>query len=401
MSQKLVFVINSGSSSLKFSLIDSKNYKKCLTGIIECLNLLNTNVSWKSKDVCIKNFYLKSYMNHEEAIRFILTEIIQKKMNVVNDIVSIGHRVVHGGEKMKSSAIINKMIIDNIKELFCFSPLHNPVNLLGIESAIKQFPSLRRKNVAVFDTSFYQKLPECTYLYGIPYIFYKKYGIRRYGAHGISHSYIMKKSAEIMRKDLKSINIISCHLGNGASVSVIKNGVCLDTSMGLTPLEGLIMGTRSGDIDPSIIFYLYEKVKMSIKEIKNLLNKKSGILGLSENTSDFRNSEKKYFFNKKAKRTVDIFVYRLVKYISSYFFLIAKKIDALVFTGGIGQNSVLVRELAVLKLSSLGFKLSKKFNNENGLKNNFRISTEKSIPILVISTDEELEIANETVRLIK
>ncbi|WP_343153003.1 acetate/propionate family kinase [Buchnera aphidicola] len=400
MSKKLVFVINSGSSSLKFSLIDSKSYKRFLTGIVECLYLINTNISWKTKNISIKNFFLKSYSTHENALEFIINNIIKKKIDIFNDIISVGHRVVHGGKKIKSSVIINESIMDIIKKASCFAPLHNSVNLLGIKLLIKILPFLRKKNVAVFDTSFYQRLPEKAYLYGIPYIFYKKYGIRRYGAHGISHSYIMKKTAEIICKDIMSINIISCHLGNGASVSVIKNGICIDTSMGLTPLEGLVMGTRSGDIDPSFIFYLYENMNMEIKEIKNLLTKKSGILGLSEETSDFRFSEKKYFSNKKAKRAVDIFSYKLVKYISSYFFLIAKEIDALVFTGGIGQNSVLVRKLTVSQLSSLGFELSEKFNNENGFKNNFCISSKKSIPILVVSTDEEIEIAKETIRLI-
>ncbi|CAL4320260.1 acetate kinase [Buchnera aphidicola] len=400
MHKKLVLIINSGSSSLKFLLINSKNYKKFLTGIVECLYLKNTNISWNTKNISIKNFYLKSYTTHQEALEFIVNDVLKKKMNIFNNIIAIGHRVVHGGKEIKNSVVIDLSIINIIKRSSCFAPLHNPVNLLGITTLIKIFPSLRKKNVAVFDTSFYQKLPETAYLYGIPYIFYKKYGIRRYGAHGISHSYIMKKSAEIINKDIKSINIISCHLGNGASVSVIKNGICIDTSMGLTPSEGLVMGTRSGDIDPSIIFYLYEKVNMKIKEIKDLLTRKSGILGLSEVTSDFRFSEKKYFFDKKAKRTVDIFSYKLVKYISSYFFLIAKEIDALVFTGGIGENSILVRKLTVLQLSNLGFELCEKFNNKNGFKSNFRISSKKSIPILVISTDEELEIAKETIRLI-
>lgn len=395
----LIFVLNCGSSSIKFAILNPNNEKKYLSGLVERLFLSETYITWQ----CLGLKYKKKIgakISHKDALNFIIDQVLLEKKDIFKNLIGIGHRVVHGGTKIQNSTLIDDNIIKHIQDAVSFAPLHNPANLIGIKTIIEKYPSLSKKNVAVFDTSFYQNMPETSFLYAIPYYFYKKYGIRRYGAHGISHNYIAHKISIILNKKFQLLNIITCHLGNGASVSAICNGICVDTSMGLTPLEGLVMGTRSGDIDPSIIFFMNKYLNLSINEIEIILTKESGLLGLSGISSDFRYFEKNYFLKKHAKRSVDIFCHRLSKYIASYTSLMENRLDAVIFTGGIGENVPLIRELTLSKLSLLGFKIDSELNlltikGKSGL-----ITESTSRPVFVIPTDEELAIAKETYNII-
>jgi len=395
----LILVLNCGSSSLKFSILNPDSEKKYLFGLVERLFLPDTSVTWqyleKKYQVCIG-----SNMSHENALDFVLNHIFLQAEKIFKRIIGIGHRVVHGGHKINKSTLINENIINIINDSVCFAPLHNPSNLIGIKIAMNKYPHLIKKNVAVFDTSFYNNIPKTSFLYAIPYRFYKKYHIRRYGAHGISHHYVSCKTALLLNKKFSSLNIITCHLGNGCSISAICNGTCVDTSMGLTPLEGLVMGTRSGDIDPSVIFFMHRKLNLSIDEIEVILTKKSGLLGLSEVSSDFRYFEKNYTLKKSAKISVDIFCHRLAKYISAYMSLMENRLDALVFTGGIGENVPLIRQLTLSKLSLIGFKLDFKKNLSLKSGKSGLISSKNSHMVFVIPTNEELAIAKETISII-
>ncbi|NIH16672.1 MAG: acetate kinase [Buchnera aphidicola (Periphyllus lyropictus)] len=399
MLKKLILVLNCGSSSLKFSIIDPILKKTFVFGCVECLFLINpiVNINVNSKNY---KKILPNYSDHHNALNFVLNFIKKNFHNYYSKIYGIGHRVVHGGENLNKSSIINHNIIKKIKKASIFAPLHNPSNLIGIQISYKFFPHLKFKNVAVFDTSFHSSLPKSSYLYAIPYKFYKKYKIRRYGAHGISHNYIVKKSQKILKKNKSSLNLISCHLGNGSSITAIRNGKSIDTSMGLTPLEGLVMGTRSGDLDPAIIFFMYKKLGIKLDDIEEILTKKSGLLGLTEKSSDCRYSEKNYKNNKKAKLSIDIFCHRLAKYISAYSSLMKGRLDALIFTGGIGENSSLIRKSVVSKLELIGFFIDKKLNISIKKNKNYFINKKNSRNILVIPTKEELFIAIETKKLI-
>ncbi|AHG60197.1 Acka [Buchnera aphidicola str. G002 (Myzus persicae)] len=397
--KNLIFVLNCGSSSVKFAVLDPDNKKKYLSGLVECLFLPKAYITWQYLGLKY-NKTINVSINHKDAVNFIIDQILLEKKDILKNLIGIGHRVVHGGAKIKKSVLIDNKIIQYIQDAFSFAPLHNPVNLIGIQTTLEKYPKLSKKNVAVFDTSFYQNLPETSFLYAIPYNFYKEHGIRRYGAHGTSHFYVARKTSIILNKPFDNLNIITCHLGNGASISAICNGICVDTSMGLTPLEGLVMGTRSGDIDPSIIFFMNKKLHMSVDEIELILTKKSGLLGLSGISSDFRYFEKNYNFDKKATRSVDIFCHRLSKYIAAYITLMENRLDALIFTGGIGENVPLIREITLSKLSLLGFKIDTELNlsvikGKSGL-----ISKSDSYPVFVILTDEELAIAEETLQII-
>ncbi|QCI22633.1 acetate kinase [Buchnera aphidicola] len=395
----LIFVLNCGSSSIKFAILNPNNEKKYLSGLVECLFLSETYITWQCLGVTYKK-KIGSKINHEAALNFIIDQVLSEKKDILKNLIGIGHRVVHGGTKIKKSTLIDNNIIQCIQDAVCFAPLHNPANLIGIKTIIEKYPSLSRKNVAVFDTSFYQNMPETSFLYAIPYNFYKKYGIRRYGAHGTSHNYIAHKTSVILNKEFKSLNIITCHLGNGTSISAICNGICVDTSMGLTPLEGLVMGTRSGDLDPSIIFFMNKILDLSIDEIEIILNKKSGLLGLSGISSDFRYFEKNYNYKKDATRAVDIFCHRLSKYIASYIILMENRLDAVVFTGGIGENVPLIRELTLSRLSILGFKIDLELNLSMTAGRSGIITKCTSRPVFVVPTDEELAIAQETNNII-
>ncbi|VFP78488.1 Acetate kinase [Candidatus Erwinia haradaeae] len=398
MSNNLILVLNCGSSSLKFAIIDPSNTNQYLSGFAEFFRLEKTRMTWII-DGLKTEIHLDHGAKHREALIFIVKLIKEKKPELLNQISAIGHRIVHGGPHLTQSTIIDKECIKKIHDASIFAPLHNPAHLIGIQETLKIFPYLSNKNVAVFDTAFHQTMPEASYLYALPYSLYQKYGLRRYGAHGISHSYIAQEAVKFLNKPSSQLNIITCHLGSGGSIAAIRNGRCLDTSMGLTPLEGLVMGTRSGDIDPAIIFFLYEKLNMTIETINTLLTKESGLLGLTEVTSDCRYLEKNYRNKKNAKRAIDVYCHRLAKYIASYTALMDGRLDAVIFTGGIGENSCMVRELTLNKLGLLNIKINKKKNRSIYSGKSGFINTKGYLPIIVLPTNEELVIAQETNKL--
>lgn len=398
MSSKLVLVLNCGSSSLKFAIIDAANGEEHISGLAECFHLPEARIKWKM-DGGKEEAALGAGAAHSEALKFIVNNILSKKPELSAELVAIGHRIVHGGEKLTKSMLINDAVIEGIKESIPFAPLHNPAHLIGIDEALKSFPKLADKNVAVFDTAFHQTMPEESYLYALPYSLYKDHHVRRYGAHGTSHFYVTQEAAKMLNKPVEEVNLITCHLGNGGSVSAIRNGQCVDTSMGLTPLEGLVMGTRSGDIDPAIIFHLHDSLGMSVDQINKMLTKESGLLGLTEVTSDCRYVEDNYTTKADAKRAMDVFCHRLAKYIGAYTSLMEGRLDAVVFTGGIGENSSQVRELTLNKLGLLGFEVDSERNLAARFGKSGEINKEGTRKALVIPTNEELVIAQDAARL--
>lgn len=396
-----ILVINCGSSSLKFQLIDSESEKCIAKGLCERIGISGSMITYAPSGG-EKEKTVTPMSDHTEAIRLVLDALMNPKTGVVNDlsqISAVGHRIVHGGEKFSKSTIITEDVMKAIEECNELAPLHNPANLIGINACRALMPNVPM--VAVFDTAFHQTMPEEAYLYGIPAEYYEKYKIRRYGFHGTSHSYVSHKAAEVLKKDYDSLKIIVCHLGNGASVSAIKNGKCIDTSMGLTPLEGLIMGTRSGDIDPAIIEFIAHKENKSIDEIMNILNKKSGVLGMSNGlSSDFRDIEDGYLNNDKyATQAMKSFCYRVAKYIGSYVAAM-NGVDVICFTAGVGENGPIVRSLVCEYLGYLGIELDEEANNKRG--EDIAITTPDSrTTVMVIPTNEELAIARETAALVK
>ena len=398
MSSKLVLVLNCGSSSLKFAIIDAVNGEEHISGLAECFHLPEARIKWKM-DGGKEEAALGAGAAHSEALKFIVNNILSQKPELSAELVAIGHRIVHGGEKLTKSMLINDAVIEGIKESIPFAPLHNPAHLIGIDEALKSFPKLADKNVAVFDTAFHQTMPEESYLYALPYSLYKDHHIRRYGAHGTSHFYVTQEAAKMLNKPVDEVNLITCHLGNGGSVSAIRNGKCVDTSMGLTPLEGLVMGTRSGDIDPAIIFHLHDSLGMSVDQINKMLTKESGLLGLTEVTSDCRYVEDNYTTKADAKRAMDVFCHRLAKYIGAYTSLMEGRLDAIVFTGGIGENAAMVRELSLDKLGLLGFEVDHERNLAARFGKSGAINKEGTRTALVIPTNEELVIAQDAARL--
>ncbi|MBF7956566.1 acetate kinase [Rahnella victoriana] len=398
MSSKLVLVLNCGSSSLKFAIIDAANGEEHISGLAECFHLPEARIKWKM-DGGKEEAALGAGAAHSEALKFIVNNILSKKPELSAELVAIGHRIVHGGEKLTKSMLINDAVIEGIKESIPFAPLHNPAHLIGIDEALKSFPKLADKNVAVFDTAFHQTMPEESYLYALPYSLYKDHHVRRYGAHGTSHFYVTQEAAKMLNKPVEDVNLITCHLGNGGSVSAIRNGKCVDTSMGLTPLEGLVMGTRSGDIDPAIIFHLHDSLGMSVDQINKMLTKESGLLGLTEVTSDCRYVEDNYTTKADAKRAMDVFCHRLAKYIGAYTSLMEGRLDAVVFTGGIGENAAMVRELSLAKLGLLGFEVDHERNLAARFGKSGAINKEGTRTALVIPTNEELVIAQDAARL--
>jgi len=398
MSSKLVLVLNCGSSSLKFAIIDAANGEEHISGLAECFHLPEARIKWKM-DGGKEEAALGAGAAHSEALKFIVNNILSKKPELSAELVAIGHRIVHGGEKLTKSMLINDAVIEGIKESIPFAPLHNPAHLIGIDEALKSFPKLADKNVAVFDTAFHQTMPEESYLYALPYSLYKDHHVRRYGAHGTSHFYVTQEAAKMLNKPVEELNLITCHLGNGGSVSAIRNGKCVDTSMGLTPLEGLVMGTRSGDIDPAIIFHLHDSLGMSVDQINKMLTKESGLLGLTEVTSDCRYVEDNYTTKADAKRAMDVFCHRLAKYIGAYTSLMEGRLDAVVFTGGIGENAAMVRELSLAKLGLLGFEVDHERNLAARFGKSGAINKEGTRTALVIPTNEELVIAQDAARL--
>ncbi len=396
-----ILVINCGSSSLKFQLIDAETEAMIAKGLCERIGIDGSRLVYQPTGG-EKEETVTEMPDHTRAIELVLEALTDEKTGVVktlDEIGAVGHRIVHGGEKFAASTIITQEVVKAIEECNELAPLHNPANLIGIEACRRLMPDTPM--VAVFDTAFHQTMPQEAYLYGIPYEYYEKYRIRRYGFHGTSHSYVSERAAQVLGQPYEALKIIVCHLGNGASVSAVQNGRCVDTSMGLTPLEGLIMGTRSGDIDPAIIEFLAHKENLSIDEIMEILNKKSGVLGLSGNfSSDFRDLESACAEGKEeGVRAVKGFAYRVVKYIGAYAAAM-NGVDAICFTAGLGENSPEVRNLICERLGYLGIALDQEQNHKRG--EDLVISTPDSdTKVLVIPTNEELAIARQTYALVR
>lgn len=396
-----ILVINCGSSSLKFQLINARTEELIAKGLCERIGIEGSQMTYAPKDGD-KLQVTEPMADHTAAIRLVLNALTDEKSGVVkslDEIGAVGHRIVHGGENFAASTLITDEVLAAIEACNDLAPLHNPANLIGINSCRELMPETPM--VAVFDTAFHQTMPEEAYLYGIPYHYYEDYKVRRYGFHGTSHSYVSHQAAKMLGKPYEELKIIVCHLGNGASVSAVKNGKCVDTSMGLTPLEGLIMGTRSGDMDPAIIEFLCNKEDKSVHEILNILNKESGVLGLSEGySSDFRDLEKGYRAGEAPSiRAMNTFAYRVVKYIGAYAAAM-NGVDAICFTAGIGENNPFIREMICAYLGYLGIAVNDEENAKRGEE--IVISTPESrTKVLVIPTNEELAIARETFDLVK
>lgn len=395
-----ILIINSGSSSVKYKFFDVKDEKELAKGIVERIGLKKSeliHIAAGGKEIKV----IRDISDHESAVSIALSFLTDREHGVIKDISEIGavgHRVVHGGEEFSDSTVITDEVVAAIKSYCKLAPLHNPPNLLGIKVAQKLLPDI--KHVAVFDTAFHQTIPPSAYLYGLPYSFYEKERIRRYGFHGTSHKYVALRTAELLGKPLAGLKLITVHLGNGCSITAVKNGQSINTSMGFTPLEGLLMGTRSGDIDPAIVLYLMGEKGMSCEDVDNLLNKKSGLLGMSEVSSDMRDLyEAVKTGDKKAKLAFEVFVDRIQKYIGSY--LVAMDgADAIVFTAGIGENHAPTRSAVCEKLSFLGVKIDPK-NNNSEVKEKTITTRDSRVKVLVVPTNEELMIARETYRLVK
>lgn len=394
-----VLVINCGSSSLKFQLINSETEGVLAKGLCERIGI-DGRLTYQPEGGEKKTEEL-AMPTHTEAIQFVINALTDAERGVVKDlseIGAVGHRVVHGGEKFANSVVITDEVKKAIEECNDLAPLHNPANLIGINACQELMPGTPM--VAVFDTAFHQTMPEKAYMYGLPYEYYEKYAVRRYGFHGTSHSFVSKRAAEILGKSYDDMKTIVCHLGNGASISAVLNGECVDTSMGLTPLEGLVMGTRSGDIDPAILEFIAKKEGLDIAGLMNMLNKKSGVYGLSNNlSSDFRDLETAAEEgNKPAQIALDVFCYRVAKYVGSYVAAM-NGVDTIVFTAGIGENAGLVRTKVCEYLGYLGITLDQEANGKRGEE--IAISTPDSkVTVMVIPTNEELAIARETVALV-
>lgn len=394
-----ILIINCGSSSLKYKLIDMANEKDIIEGIVERIGLDQSRLVQKNE---LREKYIleKEIKDHKEAIDIVLNTLVDPKVGVIksiDEITAVGHRVVHGGERYSSSIIINEEVIKYLEECSKLAPLHNPANIIGIRACQSLMPN--KEMVAVFDTAFHGTLPEKAYIYAIDYALYKEHKIRKYGFHGTSHKYVSHKVAEAMGKDIKDLKIITCHLGNGASISAIKGGQCVDTTMGFTPLAGIPMGTRSGNIDPSIIPFLVEECGYTIEEVSESLNKKSGVLGISGVSSDFRDIEDAASKgDKRAQLALDIFHYRIRAEIGS-FIVNMGGVDVIVFTAGVGENSPETREECLKYLEFLGLTLDREKNKVRGKLTEISQADSK-IKAYVVPTNEELMIAKETVELI-
>ena len=394
-----VLVINCGSSSLKYQLIDSETEVALAVGLCERIGIdgrLNHTPNGGEKVVIEQ-----AMPDHEVAIRMVLDALTNENYGVIknlDEIDAIGHRLVHGGEKFTKSVIIDDEVIAGVEECSPLAPLHNPANLIGVRACQAIMPGV--PNIGVFDTAFHQTMEPVAYMYGLPYEYYEKYKVRRYGFHGTSHSFVSKRAIQMLNLDPDNSKIIVCHLGNGSSISAVKNRKVVDTSMGMTPMEGLVMGTRCGDMDPTIVEYLAHSLNKSLEEVMVILNKKSGVLGISGVSSDFRDLDKaSNEGNERAKLAVEVFSYRTAKYIGSYIAAM-NGVDAIVFTAGLGENNIVVREQVLNHFGYMGITLDKEANQIRGEEK--IISTPDSkVTVAVIPTNEELAIAHETVALLK
>lgn len=394
-----ILVINCGSSSLKYQLIDMNNETLLAKGLVERIGI-EGSVLKHEKIGMDKKVITQEIKDHSVAIKLVIDALKNPEYGAIkklDEITAVGHRVVHGGEKFANSVLITDEVIKTIEECSELAPLHNPANLIGIAACQKILPGVPM--VAVFDTAFHQTMPKSSYLYALPLEYYEKYAIRRYGFHGTSHQYVTQRTAAVLGKKPEDINIITCHLGNGASLAAVKGGKCIDTSMGLTPLEGLIMGTRCGDIDPAIVTFIMQKENLSASEVDNIMNKKSGVLGLSKVSSDFRDIEEAADKgDENSKIALECYYSRVKKYIGAYMALLGK-VDAITFTAGLGENSASSRAAITNGLEALGIELDSEKNNIRGEEKIISKDSSK-IKVLVIPTNEELMIARDTKALI-
>ena len=393
-----VLVINCGSSSLKFQLINSESEAVLAKGLCERIGI-DGRLTYQPAGG-EKNVSEKAMPTHTEAIQFVIDALTDADTGVVkslDEIGAVGHRVVHGGEKFAKSVVVTPEVKAAIAECNDLAPLHNPANLIGIEACESLMPGTPQ--VVVFDTAFHQTMPEKAYMYGLPYEYYEKYKVRRYGFHGTSHSFVSKRLAEFLNLDYNNSKLIVAHLGNGASISAVLDGKCVDTSMGLTPLEGLVMGTRSGDIDPAIMEFIAKKENLDIDGIMDVLNKKSGVEGLSGVSSDFRDLEAAYHEgNPRAIAACEVFAYRVAKYIGAYVAAM-NGVDAIAFTAGIGENTSFIREKILAYFGYLGITMDKEANMVRG-EDKIISTPDSKVTVCIIPTNEELAIARETVALV-
>lgn len=396
-----ILVLNCGSSSVKYKLLDMETNEELGTGAVEKIGMKGSFLKHVRRDgqkVMLKGEILE----HQIAIEYILGVLTSAKhgsIDSLEEIHAVGHRVVHGGEKFNSSVLINDEVVKKMEECIDIAPLHNPPNLAGIRAISELLPSVPQ--VGVFDTAFHQTMPNYAYMYGIPYSLYKKYGIRRYGFHGTSHRFVSKRACEFLGLDYSKTKIISAHIGNGASICAIENGKSVDTSMGFTPIEGLMMGTRSGDVDLGVVTYIMEKEMIGSAAVSTLFNKHSGVLGVSGISSDMRDVENAMGEgNERAKLAWDMYEYRIKKYIGSYIAALGG-VDVIVFTGGVGENQTVTREYVCTGLSFLGLTIDNELNAKSRGKEIELSTPESKVKVVVIPTDEEFMIASDTLEIVK
>ncbi len=393
-----VLVLNCGSSSIKYQLLNMEDESVLAKGLVERIGLDGAVLTHKAKGE--KHIYNEEIPSHVKGIRMVLNALTDEKAGVIasmEEIHAVGHRIAQGGDLYRTSVLVDNKVKCGLTSLFDLAPLHNPPQFKGIEAIENVLPGV--PNVATFDTVFHQGMPPEAYMYALPYELYEKYGVRRYGFHGHSHNYVSKRAAQILGRDLKDLKLITCHLGNGSSLAAVKGGVSVDTSMGFTPLQGLVMGTRCGDIDPAIIPFVMDKEGLSSKEVDQMMNKQSGALGLSGISSDFRDIEEAAKEgNQRAQLTLDVFHYRIRGYIGAYAAAM-NGVDGIIFTAGIGENSPATREACLTGLDYLGLKLDPEANNVRGEEKVFSTADSK-VAAMVIPTNEEVEIARETVRIV-
>ena len=402
---KTALVINCGSSSVKFAILNPEDGYIFLNGIAEALGLPEARISWKFNGGEKTETMLGAGADHKKALEFLVKNVLEKDQSLLDSIVACGHRIVQGGDIYSQPTLINDEVEENIKKVIPFAPLHNPAHLLGIDAARANFPKI--PHVAVFDTAFHQTMPPKAYRYAIPEEYYTDLHLRKYGAHGTSHMFLSQEAAKLLGKPLEETNLITCHLGNGASVTAVKGGKCVDTSMGLTPLDGLIMGTRSGCIDASVVFFLCERMGMTPDEVKEVLNKKSGMMAVSGVSSDFRpivagmNEG-----NERCKLALQMYAYRLAKFIASYYVPLGGHIDAIVFSGGVGENGPTTRKFVCAELQeAFGIKLNNEANYNAkvfmGVDKQLISTPDSKVKVYVIATNEELVIARSAMSFVK
>lgn len=395
-----VLVLNCGSSSIKYQLLNMENEDLLASGLVDKVGMQGSCIKHKTHDDKSVVFN-GDIIDHKEGIEYILGIISSEKYKAINsfdEINAVGHRVAHGGEEFNKSQLITDDLIEKVKELSSIAPLHNPPNLKGVEAVKAIMPNIPQ--VAVFDTAFHQTMPQYSFMYGIPYTLYEKYGIRRYGFHGTSHLYISNRACEILGKDINNSKIITCHLGNGASIAAIKNGKSIDTSMGFTPTEGLIMGTRCGDLDVGVLNFLMEKENLGTYSLNTLVNKHSGMLGITGTSSDTRDIQAGYEQgNKRSKLAVEMYAHRIKKYIGSYIATM-NGVDTIVFSGGLGENGAFYRDIILKELECFGIQLDDQLNKTTVGVERVISSKDSKVDIIVVPTNEELVIARDTKEIV-